>query len=991
MAFFSSSYTYDSQLRRKRSTSSVRDRPSRSSTNDSSVGEVSLHRPSPDIPTSLVSFSAPESHEPVPPLPTPLTAGPSSRSRVAVSSGTSDIPPEPPFYDQSTTPVPFIKPTKHAPPPQSFSLTIDVQSAKSANLGRSSSPNAAVMHAESSGTASSALRSRSVPNSSSANYTPVRPADSPLDSHAVNDRTCGLISPCIPSVERQRPVSSQPLASVPTSKHSPSRKRNSEIGTVALPTPVSPQRRKRAKPESIPAHPASSPGPSHSRSPSATNSPTAHPLESSPGSTKSPVRRVPVPPIDQEDLTGAVSGTRPASASVNDKLIPTHEASSSKSRESRARNVLRKPSVTGTNRRREAESAPTSDSEKKAKSHHPRAQSAVFSSSFRRESMLDGSQLMPETNLPDLTPAKEILVAYKKSHRDSFSRDKSLRSSGRVVAIGSEEDNGRKDEKSTDDRDPGEKRRAGVRSLSRKFSGKWRRGEPNRQEETKRSVSESAPEVSERRQARNLEARRSATFPVDPRLSASPTNPMSPGPEDQHDGMEGRVWEEDVGEWVGNLMRDTEVEEKEISNSRRLWKLVQRLSSGNLREKFIPPLAPPPVPPLPKDLGQRERDPSAGDVDGIQGSEILIQPAVTPELHEGITHFTPSVPSLSMSRSNTVSGLEAKRTSPHRRSEADPGFNLYPVASRTNALHRSVTMGTTAQIRRSVATRSSSPSSETTRFFSRSRTSSSSSYGDAIVPPVPSMPTAHVNKQAAPLRQPHSDHNEKGKDTSIIEFPPSVRNLSPSSTTSHHSSPTIPFFEVRNMINKFLPYKGRRVTLSSTTTHFPDHEPIVPRTEQARGTKPPIPPKNPRRPGHHNSISLTTLPLSVQQHSIPNVIPVQDWTESEAMDEDNAHSKQPPDSGLTPTEARPRSASDGATIIEPERHGSTAKSILTFREMTTTQRQLTEQEKNAKWEDLLQRSDKAGGTLHVGSPITDGLGLWSDRCSVAISETSDAS
>jgi hypothetical protein len=835
--------------------------------------------------------------------------------------------------------------------------------------------------------------------------------DLPLDSHpASTDRTCGLMSPCIPPVERHRPASSQPIAAVPASKHSPTHKRTSETAAVALPTPVSPPARRRTKPDSIPITPPSPLGPHYSRSQSATNSPAAHLPGSHPGSTKSSIKRVPVPIVDQ-DLAGAASGTRSTSASSG-KSTPTHEPATSKPREPRTRNVLRKRSIAGTNRRHEAESAPTSDSEKKPKLHRPRAQSVVFSSSSRRDSMSpvpDISQPLPGTTVPDLTPAKEILVAYKKSHRDSFSRDKSLRSSGRVVAVGSEEDlsagshrnpwssgwkSGRKDERSADERDTAEKRETGARGLRRKFSGKWGSREPDRPYEPKRSISENAPGVSERGQARDIEAKRSVTLPVDTRVSASPTSGRSPRQESQHDAVEGRVWEEYVGDWVGKYIHDTEMEEKEVSNSRRLWRLVKRLSVGHLREKVIPPVdVPPPVPPLPKDLAQRQQGTRPGDADGPQAGEMPIQHSAVPETSGGIMRFISSVPPLSIPRSNSVSGLGARRPGAHHRSEGDSGANpLSPVASRTNALHRSVTTGTTPQMRRSATTRSSSPSSETTKFFSRSRTSSSSSYGDAAVPPIPSMPPARVGKHAVSPREHHSGQAEKGKDKATVERPSSRPTSSPSSASTSRESPIVPFFEARNVINKFLPYKGRRATVSSpTTTHFPDHEQIEPRTEQARGTiPPPIPQRNPRRPGHH-SVSIPVLPLPVQQHAVPNVIPVQDSSESEAMEEDTTHPKQRLDSGQTPSvvKARPRSISDGAIILEPERHANTAKSILTFREMTTTQRQLTEQEKNAKWEDLLQRSDKAGGTLHVGSPTMGGLGLWSDRSSVALSETSE--
>ena len=52
--------------------------------------------------------------------------------------------------------------------------------------------------------------------------------------------------------------------------------------------------------------------------------------------------------------------------------------------------------------------------------------------------------------------------------------------------------------------------------------------------------------------------------------------------------------------------------------------------------------------------------------------------------------------------------------------------------------------------------------------------------------------------------------------------------------------------------------------------------------------------------------------------------------------------------------------------------------------MESTRSRLTEQEKAAKWDDLLERSDRAGGTLHLGE-----TGLMSDN--YRLSEYSEAS
>ena len=63
---------------------------------------------------------------------------------------------------------------------------------------------------------------------------------------------------------------------------------------------------------------------------------------------------------------------------------------------------------------------------------------------------------------------------------------------------------------------------------------------------------------------------------------------------------------------------------------------------------------------------------------------------------------------------------------------------------------------------------------------------------------------------------------------------------------------------------------------------------------------------------------------------------------------------------------------------------SHSRSPLRFREIESPRSRLTEQEKAAKWDDLLERSDRAGGTLHLGE-----TGLMSDN--YRLSEYSEAS
>lgn len=74
-------------------------------------------------------------------------------------------------------------------------------------------------------------------------------------------------------------------------------------------------------------------------------------------------------------------------------------------------------------------------------------------------------------------------------------------------------------------------------------------------------------------------------------------------------------------------------------------------------------------------------------------------------------------------------------------------------------------------------------------------------------------------------------------------------------------------------------------------------------------------------------------------------------------------SRQPSATSATsPHPPPPVSASASA----PPSAVSQKRSPLTFREIESPRRVLTEQEKADKWEDLLERSARAGGTLHLG-------------------------
>lgn len=83
--------------------------------------------------------------------------------------------------------------------------------------------------------------------------------------------------------------------------------------------------------------------------------------------------------------------------------------------------------------------------------------------------------------------------------------------------------------------------------------------------------------------------------------------------------------------------------------------------------------------------------------------------------------------------------------------------------------------------------------------------------------------------------------------------------------------------------------------------------------------------------------------------------------------------RRPSTGALSYTASRQASATSphppplvSASASAPSSAVTQARSPLTFREMESPRRMLTEQEKADKWDDLLERSARAGGTLHLG-------------------------
>lgn len=165
-------------------------------------------------------------------------------------------------------------------------------------------------------------------------------------------------------------------------------------------------------------------------------------------------------------------------------------------------------------------------------------------------------------------------------------------------------------------------------------------------------------------------------------------------------------------------------------------------------------------------------------------------------------------------------------------------------------------------------------------------------------------------------------------------------------------SPLIPAFETSEPTNHFASMTSSRYSLPTSEFGVLNEGTQRPRRSSRR--KPPpfdLSPQpvstqgTPRTPRSPNVPSINVDVHSIDRKSIAGSM------QSTIHDRDTSHS------------ASPSSAT-----------ASHFRSPLRFREIDSPRVQLSEREKAAKWDDLLMRSEQAGGTLHLGD-----TGLMSDN------------
>ena len=444
----------------------------------------------------------------------------------------------------------------------------------------------------------------------------------------------------------------------------------------------------------------------------------------------------------------------------------------------------------------------------------------------------------------------------------------------------------------------------------------------------------------------------------------------------------------------GDRERDSPKEKDNEEEGGIIWKLMKRISTGGLRDRYSQAAdkVPPPVPALPKDFAHQNVRQSVDD----DSSGVLSR----------IMNSRASMPA-------TGSGSHSPRTSSSHPIKVGPS---------STGPRPSTTTGS-----------SSSPVSSdfaSSQFFhpTHSAGSSSSSYGEEVPHPISSPMIAQHIIPPRELYRMNMDHENE------ISYPKS----SPNFRLRTHRSTSVPVCDSLpppdnspEEIHGTLPFPPRRLAASGNTSQR--HSKISPSKADTisafrRQTSP-----SPRASGQHDSdINLSSstrlVPqsdsdnivgtpsrlsskrprrprlgsMSLSQSSIsPPIISLPDETEDHSCLAEDPHRKSsggfsnastvrqrssPFNTSITshpPTQSQSRCPITGDSAIRTNTRSppSSARSPLTFRELGNShsaRAPLTAQEKADIWDDLLERSDRAGGTIHLGGQV-----LMSDQMRLA--------
>ncbi|KAI0316746.1 hypothetical protein OF83DRAFT_219518 [Amylostereum chailletii] len=464
--------------------------------------------------------------------------------------------------------------------------------------------------------------------------------------------------------------------------------------------------------------------------------------------------------------------------------------------------------------------------------------------------------------------------------------------------------------------------------------------------------------------------------------------------------------------------RKVRAKAKEEEGASRLWKLVKRLSTNGLRDKYQPPVSTPttpPVPPIPKALLP------------LSTARELEVRAPTREM---TVHSPPGSATgrffdsrTSMSGVRPTTAPAASSAPPKRRltGASKPGSSSQPTGG--------------ASVRPSTSTSSSDLASA--RFFHRASSPRSSASSLSDVPPVPDLGARILSpvelkrfdedeedgadererpgiavlfsNKMVPASIDESEGEHALRSPHALPLPPR-RDRAPSDRPM--PSPDMPVFSITDAVNTFASNRPSR-SVSAARSTLSDFGQVDRERAASAGTgagtgagipPPPRPARSPHRPSPTTSLhtsgssSVSTVdspttdrvssePVTPTAASAPAYArsPSPSRTYVPAPQSSPSH-RTPPYGSLARNRKRESQGthSDASTArpLSPSGGAPAAGAALTFRELDSEPKALrTDQEKDRMWDDLMERSALAGGTLHLGEE----QGLMSDRIRFSVS------
>ena len=455
------------------------------------------------------------------------------------------------------------------------------------------------------------------------------------------------------------------------------------------------------------------------------------------------------------------------------------------------------------------------------------------------------------------------------------------------------------------------------------------------------------------------------------------------------------------------------VDEPSPSAGGKIWKLMKRLSTGGLRDKYNVPVAPP-VPALPEGLLQTPPPKPRSMTQSVPQSPNDSNPSASRYIR-GRSSFgdaalmnrhTSTRPLTSGSGKNPSRRRQSTSTRPSSPLSSDIAPFKYWQKSRSSSVS---TLEEIPPLPELVAREQILSPFELSRLEQEQAMTELSSPPSTVDSHSPAASTSihHGNtvviarnpsSRAPPVQVSGEDSETDGMSASeFVALPTPPRHHYRSNTGTNptagsvSTSPTIPMFSTQDAVNQFNLGKGSGVSMSRSLNSSSTSQSPVISSDEFGLAAPAHPPPRPRRSDKRKS-------LAVNQHLAMRA----------SLDRDGRDGNHNRRALLSTSASLPRERTLGLSsrlddngrtfgtfgnsqskglveLVKVSRESSSSREDLTFsssihsrsplrfREMGEGEeggkdrKVLTEKEKADKWHDLLERSDRAGGTIHIGN------------------------